>query len=150
MRAGPLVLLGVGTLACAVRMARRRLVAVTVVGLSMQPAYQPGDRVLVLRGIVPRRGGVVVVELPCTQRRAWDHPPAGLGSMRTPVTERRWLVKRVAGEPGDTWVSPSGESLRVPPGHVLLLGDNAPRSFDSRQMGPFPVNRVLGSVWRRL
>lgn len=75
MRAGPLVLLGVGALACAVRMARRRLVAVTVVGLSMQPAYQPGDRVLVLRGIVPRRGGVVVVELPCTRRRAWAPRP---------------------------------------------------------------------------
>ncbi|MFJ7044750.1 S26 family signal peptidase [Streptomyces sp. NPDC101112] len=129
---------------------RRRLVAVTVVGLSMQPTYEPGDRVLVRRGVVPRRGDVVVVERPCSQRLAWDRPSAGLGSVRSPVTERQWLVKRVAGEPGDPWPSGREETDRVPPGHLLLLGDNARLSFDSRQMGPFPVDRVLGAVWRRL
>lgn len=124
--------------------------SVTVVGLSMQPTYQPGDRVLVRRGVVPPRGGVVVVEMPCTERRSWDRPPAGLGSKQNLVTERRWLVKRVAGEPGDPWVQASGNEGRVPSRHLLLLGDNAQVSFDSRQMGPFPVDRVLGAVWRRL
>ena len=129
---------------------RRQLVSVTVVGHSMLPTYRPGDHVLIRRGTVPKRGGVVVVEQPCTERRAWDLPPAGLGSVRQPVTERRWLVKRVAATAGDTWSTEAGLIERVPPGHLLLLGDNAAVSFDSRQMGPFPVDRVLGAVWRRL
>ncbi|MFD3628446.1 S26 family signal peptidase [Streptomyces sp. NPDC058698] len=129
---------------------RRRLVSVTVVGHSMLPAYRPGDRVLIRRGTVPERGGVVVVEQPSTERRAWDLPPAGLGSTRRPVTESQWLVKRVAATAGDTWSTEAGLIERVPSGHLLLLGDNAAVSFDSRQMGPFPVDRVLGAVCRRL
>lgn len=129
---------------------RRRLVSVTVVGHSMLPAYQPGDRVLVRRGTVPERGGVVVVEQPNTERRAWDLPAAGLGSTRQPIAERQWLVKRVAAAAGDAWVTREGVTDRVPAGHLLLLGDNAAVSFDSRQMGSFPVDRVLGAVWRRL
>lgn len=129
---------------------RRRLVSVTVVGHSMLPAYRPGDHVVVRRGVVPPPGGVVVVEQPDTRTRSWPVPPAGLGSRRQPVVGRQWLVKRVAAGPGGLWTTPAGVAERVPPGHVLLLGDNADVSFDSRQMGPFPVERVLGAVWLRL
>ncbi|MGW2742480.1 S26 family signal peptidase [Streptomyces sp. NPDC001450] len=140
----------VGLAAVALLVLRKRLVSVTVVGHSMLPTYRPGDRVLVRRGTVPERGGVVVVEQPSTERRAWDLPAAGLGSRQRPIAERPWLVKRVVAAEGDTWSTETGAIDRVPPGHLLLLGDNASVSFDSRQMGPFPVDRVLGAVWRRL
>jgi signal peptidase I len=129
---------------------RRRLVAVTVTGHSMLPAYRPGDQVLVRRGVVPRRDQVVVVELPNAERRNWNSEPAGLGSPGEPVTERQWLLKRVSAVAGDPLSSQDKASGRVPPDHLLLLGDNASVSFDSRQMGPFPMERVLGTVWRRL
>lgn len=129
---------------------RTRLVSVTVTGNSMLPAYHAGDHVLVRRGVVPRRGGVVVVELPDVERRTWRSRPAGLGSPGSPVTERQWLLKRVRAVPGDLWEAEEGKPQRVPEGQLVLLGDNTAVSFDSRQMGPFPVERVLGAVWRRL
>ncbi|MFD6021750.1 S26 family signal peptidase [Streptomyces sp. NPDC060286] len=34
----------------------------------------------------------------------------------------------------------------MPPGAVVLLGDNPENGFDSRLVGYFPVERVLGTV----
>ncbi len=129
---------------------RRTFVVVTVTGLSMLPTYRPGDRVIVRRGRVPANGGEVVVEMPRIEDRTWRSAAAGLGAPGADVTRRSWLIKRVAGVPGDVCSPLSGESVEVPPGHLFLLGDNADLSFDSRQMGPFRSDRVLGSVWFRL
>ena len=39
---------------------------------------------------------------------------------------------------------------RVPPDRLVLLGDNADASLDSRHYGYFPTDRVLGTVLRPL
>ncbi|MGW4685616.1 S26 family signal peptidase [Streptomyces sp. NPDC004244] len=128
---------------------RRSLVVVTVHGLSMQPTYQHGDRVLVRRGHVPGRGGIVVVERPATGAPHWAGPAAGLGSPAGGVDTRAWLIKRVAAVPGDP--APAPHATRAVPADALyLLGDHARVSFDSRQFGFFPYERVLGSVLRKL
>lgn len=131
LRAG-LIVLGVGAL-----VARRRLVAVTVVGESMAPTLHAGDRVLVartsLRGV--RRRQVVVFAHP---GGAVDDPP--------------WLVKRVVALPGDV-VPESVPGLagdRVPAGRFVVLGDNAAKSLDSRRVGHLPADALLGVVLRRL
>lgn len=135
-----------------------RLAAVTVRGASMEPAYRDGDRVLVLR----RRkalttGQVVVVERPDGVMR-WARPPlppgsgSGSGCGGTTLHTRQWMIKRVAAAPGDpvpadllpNWAR--GTQLRVPPDSLVLLGDNADFSIDSRTVGYFPVARVLGPV----
>ncbi|MEU4211796.1 S26 family signal peptidase [Streptomyces sp. NPDC026206] len=145
------LLLGLGLLLAVI--AGRRLVAVTVDGRSMEPAYRDGDRVLVRRGAQAAKGEVVVVERP-PFRSPWYEPPLGRRAGAPAVYERQWVIKRVAAVPGDpvppgtVSASAGGPGARVPAGMVVLLGDNREHSYDSRQVGYFPAERVLGSVLR--
>jgi signal peptidase I len=127
------------------------LVVVTVRGTSMEPAYHDGDRVIVRRGRTPRVGQVVVVERPdgTAGWRTRAVPPAG-GARA--VTDRHWFIKRVVAVPGDRVPRDEVPALadlpedRVPAGKVVLLGDNQEVSLDSRRLGYFPAERVLGTV----
>jgi signal peptidase I len=132
--------------------ARRHLVTVTVEGMSMSPAYLPGDRVLVSRRTRTRAasGQVVVVERP--------HPVTGwsaLPPLGRDVEGREWYIKRVAavaGEPVPTVVRKRRglpDDTTVAPGHLVVLGEH-PLSEDSKQWGALPVDRVLGVVLRKL
>jgi signal peptidase I len=65
------------------------------------------------------------------------------------LKDTRWLVKRVVAGPGDpvpAEVRAATNTTVVPRGAVVLLGDNAEVSYDSRQAGFFPLDRVLGPV----
>lgn len=130
---------------------RRRFTAVTVTGDSMMPALAPGDRVLVrqVRLGQLRRGQVVVMEMPGL---AGDRARP----LHSPARHREWAIKRVAAVPGDprpAYCQPETadppERL-VPPGKLVVIGDNAAWSQDSRQLGYFPGDRLLGVVLRRL
>lgn len=134
---------------------RRRFVAVTVRGTSMWPAYDDGDRILVRRDLAPALGRVVVVERPTVGAR-WSTEPVPAAARAAVISGREWLIKRVAATPGDPVPRERVPSLaqvpddRVPPGQLVLLGDNARASFDSRLVGYFPAERVLGAVLRTL
>jgi signal peptidase I len=126
----------------------RRLVAVTVSGTSMEPTYRDRERVIARRGASPRVGQVVVVEEPAVAG-GWAHlalPPAAPARA---VATRRWMIKRVAAVAGDR-TPPAGRLPGgvVPPGALVLLGDNRRGSFDSRHVGYFPAERLLGTVVR--
>ncbi len=146
-------LLGLAALASTLLVAwlRKRAAVVTVDGDSMRPALSPGDRVLVRRVGAGRLrpGQVAVVEQP-SDDGDWRTPPRG------PVSRRRWVIKRVAAVPGDpqpkacqtATIDSPGEL--VPVGKLVLLGDNPDWSYDSRQFGYFPAERLLGVVVRRM
>ncbi|WAP57410.1 S26 family signal peptidase [Streptomyces sp. S465] len=128
-----------------------RLVAVTVDGVSMEPAFRDRDQVLVIRGAKPEVGRVVVVESP-SDARGWRQRPLAAKAAPSLVAQRRWMIKRIAALPGDpiprrgvpALADVSGE--RVPDGMAVLLGDNHSASFDSREFGYFPLTRILGVV----
>lgn len=130
----------------------RRFVAVAIHGQSMEPAFMDGDWVLVRRGQAPARGQVVVVEHPELNLLLPNGGPATM----TIRPQRRWLIKRVAAVPGDPVPRDRVPSLAtvsepyVPPGKLVLLGDNQQASFDSRRLGYFSSDEVLGAVVRRL
>jgi signal peptidase I len=137
--------LGASVLAAGVAMLmlRRSFVVVAVSGDSMLPTLRPGDRVLVRRVPLHRvdRGQLVVVAPPADLPRQPGDPP--------------WLVKRAVALPGDP-VPGEIEMLRglgdgrVPPGKLLILGDNTGRSYDSRRAGYFRAESLLGVVIRTL
>lgn len=117
-------------------------------GGSMEPTLRPGELVVALPVRRPRRGEVVLV-----------------GDPRDP-TSGSAQVKRVIGLPGETVEvrdgallidgrrhreahqhgrGPDGR-LRVPAGHVAVLGDARGASTDSRTYGPVPLALVTHRV----
>ncbi|MFM1799606.1 MAG: hypothetical protein RLZZ117_1884 [Cyanobacteriota bacterium] len=130
---------------------------------SMLPTLQLEDRVLVQKllprlGLHPGIGAIVVF-----------HPPDAL--LESGYDAQAALIKRVVAVGGDAvevrdgrlwrngqavdpdWsVDPMAYSLpplRVPPGQLLVLGDNRNASLDSHLWGPLPASRVIGTaVWR--
>ncbi|RAG83704.1 hypothetical protein DN069_20845 [Streptacidiphilus pinicola] len=140
-----------GCLLLGLRRLRRRLVVITVQGMSMSPSFVHGERVLIRRGDPTRlcTGEVVVLEHPdsATQGEATGAGPQPGG--------RNWFIKRVAavaGEPVPASVvrlnSMPGGSI-VAPGEVVVLGEH-PHSEDSKQWGSVPLDLVLGAVVRKL
>lgn len=113
---------------------RRAYAVVTVDGPSMEPTLHDGDRLLVSRRRRPRRGDVVVVRYP--------------GRV---LPGRPWTVKRVAAAAGDPVPAAVGlPEPMVPAGRLVVLGDNAERSHDSRGFGYADADQVLGVLVRRV
>ena len=112
------------------RWLRRRWIVVTVQGDSMAPTLQHGQHIVARRagaGAPVRRGDVVVFRLSPTQVHE---------QVSERLVHRVKRVAAVAGDPLPTWMErpDGGQSHLVPPGCIVVVGDNA-RSQDSRHLG---------------
>lgn len=108
---------------------RRRYVVARVWGHSMAPTFRDGERVIATRRREYRVGDVIVFR------------------PRSAHTDVAWRIKRVAavaGDPVPVWLA-NGDTV-VPPGRVVVVGDNAGHSGDSRQLGYIDLATVAGVV----
>jgi len=127
-----------------------------VLGPSMQPTFEQGQRIFVAKYLLhdPGRGDVVV--------------------FKPPVASKDDFIKRVIGVPGDHVVirngsvTVNGEPLSEAYIHgaatlcngrfcdvtlgldqYYVMGDNRPNSSDSRSWGPVTRSNIRGQVWLR-
>ncbi len=135
------------------RLARRlRSRRLEVQDRSMEPEFRPGDRLLLdpasYKGADPSYGDVVVVEDPFDPERFLLKRIAGLPGDYIRVTATGAERRTGPAEPGD---APPGalEEFHVPPRQYFVLSDRTFRTRDSRQFGPISRSRVLGRVWKQ-
>lgn len=128
----------------------------------MEPTFQSGDYILTSRVTykmrAPERGDVVVFKSP-----------------KNPDIE---YIKRIIGLPGDKLLFENGNilingkllqenyiaaqtnlweggyvkegaELTIPDGDIFVMGDNRPRSSDSREFGPVAEETIIGQVFFR-
>lgn len=133
-----------------------------VKGASMEPTFHSGEYILTSKITYKfrpmERGDVIVFKSP-----------------KNPDIE---YIKRIIGLPGDKVLIKNGEvyvndrfideryisaktnlwdggfakedvSIIVPSGEIFVMGDNRPRSSDSREFGPVPISSIIGQVFYR-
>ena len=103
-----------------------------VVGRSMEPTLRDGDRILVLPAWTGLRRRLRVGDLVVLR------DPSG----------PRLVVKRLAALPGGQAVVDGQPPLQAGDG-VIVLGDNAPASTDSKTYGAVDLRSVRGRAWYR-
>jgi signal peptidase I len=133
---------------------RRRYVVARVWGYSMSPTFRDGERVIATRRRHYRVGDIIVFRPPSRASfsgvRVAEPPARGEAPDVTATLDVAWRIKRiaaVAGDPVPAWL-PADHAI-VPAGHVVVVGDNAGHSEDSRQLGYIDLASVAGVVPHR-
>jgi signal peptidase I len=118
-------------------------------GDSMLPSYHDGQLVLVNRfgllGGPLRPGDVVLVNIghDALIKRIAYLPGQTINETETPLFRRVKDYFNVTPPPNDDLSVPK---LTVPPGYIVVLGDNRRVSEDSRLFGPIAEHDIIGRV----
>jgi signal peptidase I, bacterial type len=121
-------------------------------GSSMEPTLSDGERLLVdkitYRLRPPERGEIIVFHYPADPKRKFIKRVIGLPGDVIQIRGHQLYLNGVPVE--EPYINgPILESfgpVRVPEGHVFVLGDNRNNSDDSRypDVGPVPMEMIVG------
>jgi len=142
---------------CFVLVNRFVLASVEVVGTSMRPTLNHGERHFMHRWLYyfrePVRGDLVMIIEAGRRTDAMVKRIVGLpGESVQIVNGRVHIDGRPLEEP---YLRPGsftlagrygGEPLAIPPGYYFVLGDNRLNSEDSRSYGPVPRQQIVGYI----
>lgn len=133
-----------------------------VKGLSMDPTFQSGDYIftskITYRFRKHERGDIVVFKSPRNPdieyiKRIIGIPGDTVVVKNNVVTVNgRVLEESYINQPTELWdfgVMKEGVPVVVPENHLVVFGDNRPRSSDSREFGPIPMDSLVGQVFYR-
>ncbi|PYZ96450.1 signal peptidase I [Alteribacter lacisalsi] len=124
-------------------------------------------------GITPEYGEIIIVDSRVDRERTWkdvffESPFLSIFDDTKEETNHKW-IKRVIGEPGDRieisngivyrngekqdedYINENGiqadfPEVTVPEDALFVMGDNRNGSMDSRNVGPVPIDNVIGKV----
>jgi len=126
----------------------------------MQPNFPNGEYLLTdkvtYRFNEPKRGDVVVFKAPTGNGDEFIKRIIGLPGEEIGVENGKIYINgKVLKEPylaetlytsGSSYIKEGGKVI-VPEGSYLVLGDNRPRSSDSRAFGPITKDKITGRAW---
>ncbi len=134
-----------------------------VKGASMEPTFQSGDYILTskitykMRSL--ERGDIVVFESPKNKDVDFIKRIIGLPGDTILIQNNEVFVNgNRIDEPyiaaktnlwGEAGYVKEGVPLAIPQGEVFVMGDNRPRSSDSREFGYIPETSIIGIVFYR-
>lgn len=133
-----------------------------VKGLSMDPTFQSGDYIFTSKVTYKfrnyERGEVIVFKSPRNQEIEYIKRIIGIPGDTVVVQNNvvtvngRVLEEKYINQPTELWdfgVMKEGVPVVVPDDHLVVFGDNRPRSSDSREFGPIHKDLVVGYVFYR-
>ena len=133
-----------------------------VKGASMEPSFNSGDYIFTSKVTYKfrplQRGDVVVFKSPRNPDIEYIKRVVGLPGDRVKVANNNVYVNGIiVNEPyisaktelWDGGYLRENDELLIHNGEVFVMGDNRPRSSDSREFGPVPVESVIGQVFFR-
>lgn len=133
-----------------------------VEGASMDPTFASGDYIftskITYRLRPYHRGDVVVFRSPRNPDIEYIKRIIGLPNDRIRIHDGEVYVNDTRlNEPyiadktnlWEGWYVKDNEELVVPAEMIFVMGDNRPRSSDSRDFGPIPFDSVIGQVFFR-
>jgi len=133
-----------------------------VKGASMEPTFQSGDYILTSRVTykmrTPQRGDVIVFKSPKNSDIEYIKRIVALPKDKLVVENGNVFVndkliqENYISAQTNLWDGgfvKEAVPLYVPEDEIFVMGDNRPRSSDSREFGPVPESSIIGQVFYR-
>ncbi len=133
-----------------------------VKGASMDPTFASGDYIFTSKVTYKfrnyHRGDVIVFKSPKNQDIEYIKRIIGLPGDKIMIKDSEVYVNGIKltenyiADKTNVWeqgYSKNGEETVVPEDELFVMGDNRPRSSDSREFGPIPFSSVVGQVFYR-